>query len=261
MVKIDEIRVENRQEECVTDSDAPHLSFSLFSDRKGVGFNHAYLSIAGKEYEIREQVGFLMKGLPLRPFSKYEGTLCVFDDAGERADGKISFRTGRRDIPWTAKWITDKGYAFPKKTSPTPFTFRKRFAAKNVRRAYLTATALGIYELQLNGKKVGKQYFAPGFTSYKHTLQYDFYDVTALLKEENELLAVVGGGWAVGRFTYSSKSRITCDRQAFLCEVFLEYEDGNKEKVATDDSWQVTQGGIIDSATSTTEKRMTRRST
>lgn len=122
-------------------------------------------------------------------------------------------------------------------------TFRKIFAAKKIKRALLTATALGIYELELNGKKVGEQYFAPGFTSYKHILQYDLYDVTALLKEQNELVAVVGGGWAVGRFTYSSKSRITCDRQAFLAELFLEYEDGSKEKIVTDESWQQTMDG------------------
>lgn len=64
-----------------------------------------------------------------------------------------------------------------------------------------------------------------------------------MLSDRNELIAVVGGGWAVGRFTYSSKSKITCDRQAFLLELFLEYQDGSKEKIVTDESWQVTREG------------------
>ncbi len=145
---------------------------------------------------------------------------------------------------WTAKWITDKAYKFANRTSPVPFTFRKRFSVgKSIKRAYVRATALGIYELEINGEKVGNEYFAPGFTSYKHILQFNEYDVTDLLKVENTVIAVVGGGWAVGRFTYSSKSKITCDRQAFLAELFIEYEDGTSDKVITDNSWQITLGG------------------
>lgn len=145
---------------------------------------------------------------------------------------------------WSAKWITDKAYVFAKGASPVPFTFRKRFTVgKSVKRAYVRAAALGIYELEINGRKVGNEYFAPGFTSYKHILQYNEYDVTDLLKTENTIIAVVGGGWAVGRFTYSSKSKITCDRQAFLAELIIEYEDGTNEKVITDNSWQITLEG------------------
>ena len=145
---------------------------------------------------------------------------------------------------WTAKWITDQTYRFADGASPIPFTFQKRFdLAGPIKRALVRATALGIYELSINGKKVGNEYFAPGFTSYKHVLQYNEYDVTELLKAENRMIAVVGGGWAVGRFTYSSKSKITCDRQALLLEILVEYEDGREEKIATDSSWQVTLEG------------------
>ena len=62
-------------------------------------------------------------------------------------------------------------------------TFRKKIAcSKKVTKARLYATALGIYEMTLNGEKVGDIYFAPGFTSYKHQLQYQTYDVTEQLK-------------------------------------------------------------------------------
>jgi alpha-L-rhamnosidase len=71
-----------------------------------------------------------------------------------------------------------------------------------------------------------EDYFVPGFTSFKHALQDVLYDVTHLLAENNALTAVVGGGWAVGRFTYGSKSQITAKRQALLLELFIEYEDG-----------------------------------
>ena len=243
MFEIDKIKIENRNCGCVTDSDAPRLAFSLKSDKQGTELASAVVRVGGKKFITSEQCCIALGGLTLKPFTRYDVSVIATDNFGNRAESKANFMTGRRETPWTAKWITNASYIFPKNASPAPFTFRKTFAAKKVKRALLTATALGIYELELNGKKVGEQYFAPGFTSYKHILQYDFYDVTALLKEQNELVAVVGGGWAVGRFTYSSKSRITCDRQAFLCELFLEYEDGSHEKIITDESWQQTMDG------------------
>ena len=243
MLQIDEIKINGLKEGCVTDSDAPRLAFSLKSEKQGTELASAVVRVGGREFITSEQCGIALKGLTLKPFTRYEVSVTATDNFGSLSEGKTYFMTGRRELPWTAKWITNASYTFPKNASPAPFTFRKSFAAKNIKRALLTATALGIYELELNGKKVGEQYFAPGFTSYKHILQYDLYDVTALLKEQNELVAVVGGGWAVGRFTYSSKSRITCDRQAFLAELFLEYEDGSKEKIVTDESWQQTKDG------------------
>ncbi len=114
---------------------------------------------------------------------------------------------------------------------------------KPLRKATIKATALGIYTLEINGRRVGDDYFAPGFTSYKHVLQYDEYDLAPMLQKENELIAVVSGGWAVGRFTYSSKSKITCSKQAFLAEIVLEYEDGSKETIGTDSSWETTLEG------------------
>ena len=243
MLQIDEIKINGLKEGCVTDTDAPRLAFSLKSDKQGTELASAVMRVGGKQFTTKEQCGVALKELALRPFHRYEVSVVATDNFGNRAEGKSFFCTGRRELPWTAKWITNASYTFPKNASPAPFTFRKIFAAKKIKRALLTATALGIYELELNGKKVGEQYFAPGFTSYKHILQYDLYDVTALLKEQNELVAVVGGGWAVGRFTYSSKSRITCDRQAFLAEIFLEYEDGSREKIVTDESWQQTMYG------------------
>ena len=56
-------------------------------------------------------------------------------------------------------------------------------------------------------------------------MQYNYYDVTEFLAEKTDITAVVGGGWAVGRFTYESKSQITAKRQSFLLELFVEYKE------------------------------------
>ncbi len=149
------------------------------------------------------------------------------------------------DFPFkNSKWISSNSYSFKKGTSPIPFTFRRRFTLKKaLKHAFIRASALGIYELRLNGEKIGSEYFAPGFTSYKNIIQYNEYDITPSLKDKNELIVILGGGWAVGRFTYSSKSKITSKRQSFIGEIILEYGDGTIENISTDSDWEATLEG------------------
>src|SRR5690606_9111499 len=112
---------------------------------------------------------------------------------------------------------------------------------------WLEATALGVYELTIGGVKVGEDYFAPGFTSYHHHIAYQSYDVTEQLAghpdDGAELVATVAGGWAVGSFTHKRVNRIYADRQAFLCELHLEYADGTVEVLGTGPGWQVSTDG------------------
>lgn len=243
MLNIDEIRIENLKLGCVTDNLRPVISFSLDSDRQDTDLTEAFIKIGAWEKTVHSQVDIIYDG-ELEPFSVYTVQITAYDNHGESAKAFASFQTGRLHLPWQAKWITDKGYTPEKKSSPVPMTFKKTFPAeKRIKRAFITATAMGIFELSINGESVSNEYFAPGFTSYKHNLQYVFYDVTEFLRQSNELIAVVGGGWAVGRFTYGSKSQITAKRQALLLELFLEYSDGSSEIIVTDESWQVTAEG------------------
>lgn len=123
-------------------------------------------------------------------------------------------------------------------------TFKKDFFLKGeIRQARIYSTAFGIYELELNGKKMGNDYFAPGYTSYKHQLQYQMYDITEELRKQNQLVAVVGGGWAAGSYTYKRMNRIYAKRQAFLGEIHILYKDGTQEIISTDETWQVTENG------------------
>ena len=148
------------------------------------------------------------------------------------------------DLFKNARWISDKSYTWSKKQSPVPMVFRKALSLKNkVKKATLHVTALGIYEFEIDGQKVGKDWFAPGFTSYKHQIQVQTYDVTKMLKLDSVLTATVGGGWAVGSFTFDRKNRIAADRQALLAELIIQYIDGKIETIGTDPSWQVTEDG------------------
>ena len=173
---------------------------------------------------------------------------CVTDCSTPRIGFSLTtFETGRMETPWKGRWISDPSYHFTEaKVSPVPMVFRKEITTnKPIARARLYATAMGIYEAELNGQKLGEQYFAPGFTSYKSYLQYQTYDITALLTGVDTLIFTVAGGWAVGSFVFTRKNRVTADRQALLAELRIEYTDGTTETIGTDATWQVSESGPV----------------
>lgn len=239
------IRTENLINGCVTDEKHPRFSFSLTSDKQGAELKEAEISVGEWSHKTREQILIPYGGQPLKPFTEYKVKVTAESNYGEKACAETSFKTGRMGTPWQARWITDGSYNFTeKRVSPVPMTFRKMLVTnKPIARAEIYATAMGIYDLYINEKRVSDRYFAPGFTSYKHTLQYQTYDVTALLCGSNEISFTVAGGWAVGSFVFTRKNRITAKRQALLAEIRVEYADGTTEVFGTDTSWLVTEGG------------------
>lgn len=245
MLEISRFSVENLTSGCITDKEAPRFSYCLNSDRRDVTVREAFITVNGWSIQTTKQIGICYGGPELKPFTKYRADLAVVDDAGEEAYAEVSFETGRMGTAWKGNWISDAEYMFTEKgVSPVPMMFRRKLSiGKAVASARIYATALGIYELEINGKKVGDRYFAPGFTSYKNEMQYQVYDVTNLIDSENTVTAVVAGGWAVGAFVFTRITRFDGDRQAFLAELHLTYEDGSEEIIGTDDTWEVTEEG------------------
>lgn len=245
MLKISRLTVEHLAEGCVTDRPDPEVSFRLMSDRKNVTLKQARISVNGWSVKTDSQILIPYRGNKLQPFTEYQARVEAEDNTGEKAQAETVFETGRMETPWKAEWITDGEYSFTdKKVSPVPMMFRKKFKCiRKVKEAKIYASALGIYELIVNGKKAGDRYFAPGFTSYRHEMQYQVYDVTDMLSGDNTLTAVVSGGWAVGSFVFTRVNRHDADRQAFLAELRITYEDGMQEVIGTDDSWEVTEDG------------------
>lgn len=245
MLKISSLTVEHLPEGCVTDNPNPGISFRLKSDRQNVTLKRARITVGDWMTETDSQILVPYKGKKLKPFTKYKVEVRAEDDAGETAGAETEFETGRMGMVWKAQWISDPEYIFTeKKVSPVPMMFRKKLnLKKKVKQAKLYATAMGIYELMIDGAKVGDQYFAPGFTSYKHEMQYQTYDVSGMLNGESVLTAVVAGGWAVGSFVFTRINRFDADRQAFLAELRITYEDGSEEIIGTDETWEVTEDG------------------
>ncbi|MGV9870350.1 family 78 glycoside hydrolase catalytic domain [Rhodococcus koreensis] len=113
-------------------------------------------------------------------------------------------------------------------------------------RARLYATAHGLYELEVNGRRVGDAALAPGWTSYDHRLRYQTYDVTDLLEGgENVVGALTADGWYRGRYGFNGGTRnLYGDRIGLLAQLEVTYGDGTTEVFGTDTSWRSATGPI-----------------
>lgn len=127
---------------------------------------------------------------------------------------------------------------------------RTEFTAetKRIKKARLYATARGIYEMYINGKRVGDDYFNPGVTQYNKTHLYQSYDVTELLNNgENAIGALLAEGWWSGASTYTGEHwNFFGDRQSLLAQLVITYKDGSKQVVVTSpETWKYYSDGPI----------------
>ncbi len=128
---------------------------------------------------------------------------------------------------------------------PAPF-FRKEFAVKQtVRRALLHTTALGIYEVHLNGAQIGSDYFTPGWTDYLHRVPCQTYDVTRLIHSgPNVIGAILGDGWYASTLGYLGRRQNYGGFPRFAAQLDLEMADGTVAELVTDGSWSAATGPI-----------------
>ncbi len=124
----------------------------------------------------------------------------------------------------------------------------KEFETQNqkIKRATVYASALGHYELNLNGQKVGEEFMAPGWTEYEKRVQYQAYDVTAQLTQggKNRIGAMIAPGWYSGNISSIGKNRYG-ETQALIANMVIEYENGDTQSVATDGTWFYSLDGPI----------------
>ncbi|WP_442577005.1 family 78 glycoside hydrolase catalytic domain [Microbacterium sp. F51-2R] len=129
-----------------------------------------------------------------------------------------------------------------------PSLVRTEFAARpGLVRARLYATAHGVYQAEINGRRVGDDILSPGWTVYRDRLRYYTYDVTDLIEPgANAIGAWLGDGWYRGRLGWRGGFRnLSGDDQSFLGQLELTYEDGTRQVVATDTTWKSARSPII----------------
>jgi alpha-L-rhamnosidase len=148
---------------------------------------------------------------------------------------------------WKANFITPDWEEDVTQPQPGPLLRKDFDLHAQVKKARLYITALGVYQVYLNGVVVGDHVMAPGWTSYHHRLRYQMFDVTDLLRAgPNALGAMLGDGWFRGRLGFGGgTSNIYGDRLALLAQLEVEYADGVTECIKTDETWRAATGPIL----------------
>jgi alpha-L-rhamnosidase len=147
---------------------------------------------------------------------------------------------------WKAQWIRPGGEGDPARESVG--VLRRTFPiTKQVARARVYVTARGLFELNLNGQRVGRDHFANGFTSYNKRLDTLTYDVTSHLRAGgNTIEAMLGTGWYAGRLPFNPpKNGPYGEHPELLLQLEITYEDGSRDSVVTDGQWEGTFDGPV----------------
>jgi len=141
---------------------------------------------------------------------------------------------------WQARWIA---HAAPS-TGPATMLRREFEVGGSIKKATVSVTGLGLYELHINGQRVGDHLLAPEWTRYSKTIQYQTFDVTDLVKNgKNAVGAQIGGGWwTTGIMAYPS---VLNPQFCLLMRMDIELADGSKKVVVSDPSWMATIDGPI----------------
>ncbi len=226
----------------VTESSRPNGRQSAYNVQVSLGEDFADVLLDTGRVESGQSVAVRTELKP-EPRTRYWWRVRVWDESGTASDWSAPawFETGKADEPWQADWIGwDR--EFPQ--------LRGDFTVKGpVRQARMYASGVGLYVPYLNGRKVGDEQLAPGFTAYDSWIQYQTYDVTDLLRPgANAVGCRLGNGYYKGRVNwpdmverFGERRNIYGDRLAFICELRIEYEDGTRETFGTDETWRASR--------------------
>lgn len=128
---------------------------------------------------------------------------------------------------------------------PAPYLRRDFAVGQAVTRATVYVTALGAYELRLNGQKVGNDALTPGWTQFTKRVYYQTYDVTGLVQTgANTLGAILGDGWYASVLAYKGARCNYGGKPRLLAQLVLEFSDGRKQTIISDASWKASYGPI-----------------
>lgn len=248
MLKIYDITVDFAKEPLAASLRGTRFSWKLDSDKAGVLQADFCIEIFSEKEKVfdsgviesKESVEISFDSLILSPATHYTLTVTVTDNYGEKAHASSRFATELPASQWKGKWIKPaKHYE-----SWAPYIRKKFETKKAIKRANLYASGLGCAEYYINGQRISDDYIDPPMTNYTQEVLYRVFDVTRFLSDKNCFAAWLGDGWysqsrvwTHGGFKYGD----VC-----LCaELHIEYEDGETEIIATDNSWTYKYSPIV----------------
>jgi alpha-L-rhamnosidase len=187
-------------------------------------------------------------GPKLKPFTRYYWRVKVQDENQTWSDwSPVSFfETGMMDQHnWIGKWITD---THDYNVKPAPY-FRKEFnPSKKIKTARAYIAVAGLYELSINGQRIGDHRLDPMYTRFDRRTLYVTYDVTEHLRQGGNAIGVLlGNGWYNHQSTavwYFDKAPWRA-RPKFCLDLRITYEDGSLETIVTGADWKTAHSPVI----------------
>lgn len=266
-VQVTHLRCASQDNPLAVHASQPHLSWQLLADTpaqqgvkqsayrilvastiKALAANRGDIWDSGKmDSSASFQIPY--KGAALETGKEYHWKVQVWDQSGKASPWSrpASWRTGLlRAEDWKAKWIA----AQPDGEEPAARMpiFRHAFRLdKPVARAIAYISGLGQYEFSINGKRIGDDVLAPGWTNYRKTVLYNAYDVTAALKKgDNALGVMLGNGFyhvpkIPGRYT---KLVGSFGQPRLIAQIHVEFASGGSLEIASDGTWKTAPGPI-----------------
>ncbi len=260
--KIVDMQTEYLHQPLGIDAVHPRFTWRLEDDRKGARQTAYRILVNTDSLALTEGRGtvwntgwvqqndqlVLFNGRPLQPFTRYYWRVEIADKDGKRATGTYmaAFETGMMDSRnWQGTWISDGNDIHLK---PAPY-FRKAFTArKKIKTARAYIAVAGLYELYINGSKIGNHRLDPMYTRFDRRTLYVTYDVTGALQQGTNAIGVLlGNGW----YNLSSTAVWEFDkapwraRPCFCLDLRLVYEDGSVETITSGKDWKTALSPVI----------------
>ncbi|MEK4971525.1 family 78 glycoside hydrolase catalytic domain [Niallia sp. FSL R7-0648] len=247
---IENLTVEYKKNPLGLDTKKPRFSWKIASNEQNV-WQESYRIIVQNDRKICWDTGIQessksilvdYEGLELQARTLYDVKIEVWDNKGNYAIANDSFETGLLSgVNFSGDFIT---HQLPPEETACPVFVKEFTVNKSIEKVRVYATALGVYEVKINSRKLGDTYFAPGWTNYHKRLQYQTYNADNMLQENNKVEIIVGNGWYKGIFGFTCTPNHYGDKVAALAEIHITYKDGSEEIIKTDDSWKVATGSI-----------------
>lgn len=149
--------------------------------------------------------------------------------------------------PLKAEVNENETLTLPREASALPYLRKDFRLERGVERATLYVTALGLYQMDINGRRVGDHVLAPDWTDYRKRVRYQAYDVTRLLRSgDNAIAGILANGWYSGHignggFQFFGKT------PALLAQLEVTYDDGSSNTIVTDSSWKSCPSPVLSS--------------
>ena len=259
---VEGLRTEYLENPLGIDVRVPRLSWRLHAERRGTTQSAYEIRVAEDSGALATaplwssgrvtSVASILRpygGPLLRSATRYYWQVRVWDNAGRSSpwSARVFFETALLTrTEWSARWITPDLDEDTTRSNPSPMLRREFALSPSVASARLYVTSLGLNEVELNGRRVGDAFLRPGWTAYDHRLQYDTYDVTALLQPgANAIGVTLGDGWYRGRLGFEGKHNTYGTRLGVLAQLVVRYGDGRTQVIATDTAWKSSTGPIV----------------